>query len=62
MPVTPNFNQGRPPEERDGSWVAKYDGSCDHCEGEIVAGRSRVRWNDDGTAVVCSHHRSRNTT
>lgn len=58
--TVPNFNRGAPAQAspiKDGSWLAKYNGSCAFCGGSLVEGQSRVRWNEDRTAVVCGHHR-----
>lgn len=59
---TPNFKRGAPPERgpaptSDGSWVAKFDGTCDYCGGAIDEGIDRVRWNEEGTKVVHASHR-----
>lgn len=59
--TAPKFNRGAPPERgpmpnKDGSWPAKYSGSCDYCGTDISEG-DRVRWNEDGTKVVCASHR-----
>lgn len=63
---TPNFRRGRDvdPDARQAvrtpappKWTAKYDGTCEYCQGQITEGVSRVQWNDDRTAVVCAHHK-----
>lgn len=60
--TAPNFRRGAPVTSdkpiKDGSWVAKYNGSCGYCGTSLVEGETRVRWNEDRTAVVCSGHRS----
>lgn len=58
--TTPNFRRGAPtntPPVKDGSWIAKYNGSCAYCGTALVEGDSRVRWNEERTAVICAHHR-----
>lgn len=57
--TTPNFRRGAPQTApvRDGSWLAKYDGECAYCGSALVAGESRVRWNEESTQVICGHHK-----
>lgn len=59
--TTPNFGRGAPttsvPGTGDNSWVAKYPGECDYCGIRLVEGTSRVRWNAEGTKVICAKHR-----
>jgi hypothetical protein len=58
---TPSFKRGVPPDPQkpasDGTWLAKFDGECDYCSTRLKAGVDRVRWNEDGTRVVCARHR-----
>lgn len=59
---TPNFSRGVPPTAAPRApaipkWTAKYDGTCEYCQGQILEGSTRVQWNEDRTAVVCGHHK-----
>lgn len=60
-PPLPNIRRGAPATPaapaNDGSWTAKYDGTCAYCEAPIDQGETKVRWNDDDTAVVCARHK-----
>lgn len=64
----PNFRRGAPPmaaptgpttsaSPKPKAWVAKFSGTCELCRCSINAGEDRVQWNEEGTAVVCAHHR-----